>query len=45
VVGAGIAIEKAYQPGGKMIRDMGIRVESLAMIDSMSESDGVVFCQ
>jgi len=44
VVGAGIAIEKAYQPGGKMIRDMGIRVESLAMISSMNETDGVVFC-
>lgn len=44
VVGAGIAIEKAYQPGGKMIRDMGIRVESLAMISSMDEKCGVVFC-
>jgi len=44
VVGAGIAVEKAYQPGGKLIRDRGIRVESLARIQSMSEKDGIVFC-
>lgn len=43
-VGAGIVIEKAYQNGGKLIRDMGIRVESLARIESMSEEDGVKFC-
>lgn len=28
--GAGIVIEKAYQGGGNLVRDMGIRVESLA---------------
>jgi xanthine phosphoribosyltransferase len=44
VVGAGIAIEKAYQPGGELIRSRGIRVESLARIKSMSESGGVEFC-
>lgn len=43
LVGAGIAVEKGFQPGGKLIRDMGIRVESLAIIDSMSESEGVIF--
>ncbi len=43
VVGAGIAIEKAYQRGGKDIRDMGYRVESLAKIQSMSPSEGIVF--
>ena len=42
IVGAGIVIEKAYQPGGQMIRDMGVRVESLARIKSMSE-DGIEF--
>lgn len=42
VAGAGIAIEKAFQPGGDLIRGMGVRVESLAIIESMS-SDGVVF--
>ena len=44
LVGAGIAVEKAFQPGGQMIRDMGVRVESLARIKSMSEEDGVEFC-
>ncbi len=44
-VGAGIVIEKAYQNGGKIIRDMGIRVESLARISEMSEENGVVFCK
>ena len=44
VVGAGIAIEKAYQPGGELIRGRGVRVESLARIRSMSESGGVEFC-
>ncbi len=43
LVGAGIVIEKGFQVGGKEIRDMGIRVESLAIIDSMSVDGGVVF--
>ena len=44
VVGAGIAIEKAYQPGGKLIRGMGVRVESLARIKSMDPEKGIEFC-
>ena len=44
VVGAGIVIEKAYQGGGKLIREKGIRVESLARISEMSDENGVVFC-
>ena len=43
VVGAGIVIEKAYQPGGELIRSMGVRVESLARIASMNEEEGVRF--
>jgi xanthine phosphoribosyltransferase len=43
LVGAGICIEKAFQPGGDRLRQRGIRVESLARIASMSE-DGIVFC-
>ncbi len=39
VVGAGIAIEKAFQPGGDLIRSRGIRVESLARIASMDGAD------
>ena len=38
VVGAGIAIEKAFQPGGDLIRSRGIRVESLARIAKMDDS-------
>ena len=44
LVGAGIAVEKAFQPGGDRIRSMGVRVESLARIKSMSEETGVEFC-
>lgn len=43
VVGAGIAIEKAYQPGGNKIRDLGYRVESLARVKSMQDGK-IEFC-
>ena len=43
LVGAGIVIEKAFQPGGARIRAKGVRVESLAKIRSMSEANGVEF--
>ena len=43
LVGAGIAVEKAFQPGGELIRAMGVRVESLARVKAMS-ADGVEFC-
>ena len=45
VVGAGIVIEKAFQPGGQRIREQGVRVESLARIQEMSEETGVQFCE
>ncbi len=38
VAGAGIVIEKAYQSGGDIVRNMGVRVESLARIASMDEN-------
>ena len=44
VAGVGIVIEKAYQDGGRIIRERGVRVESLARIASMSVEDGVTFC-
>ena len=44
LVGAGICIEKAFQPGGDMIRSMGVRVESLARIQSLDEEKGIEFC-
>ena len=43
LVGAGIVIEKGFQEGGQLMRESGVRVESLAIIDSMSVEDGVVF--
>lgn len=42
VVGCGIAIEKGFQQGGERLRQSGIRVESLAIIESMSD-DSVSF--
>ena len=42
VVGAGILIEKAYQPGGADIRARGVRVESLARVASMDAEAGTV---
>ena len=44
VVGAGIVIEKAFQPGGDLIRSRGIRVESLARIATMDGAN-ITFVQ
>ena len=43
LVGAGIVIEKAFQPGGDNLRAEGMRVESLARVSAMSETDGITF--
>ena len=43
LVGAGIVIEKAFQTGGDQLRASGLRVESLARVASMSETDGITF--
>lgn len=43
VVGAGIAIEKGFQHGGDLLREQGVRVESLAIVESMDVEKGVVF--
>lgn len=43
LVGAGIVVEKAFQPGGARLREKGIRIESLARVKSMSEETGVEF--
>lgn len=42
VEGIGIAIEKGFQNGGKMIRDMGYQLESLAIVESMDPEKGTV---
>ena len=38
----GAGIEKGFQHGGQEIRDMGIRLESLAIVDSMTD-DSLTF--
>ena len=43
LAGAGVVIEKAFQPGGERLRARGIRVEALARVRSMSEETGVEF--
>lgn len=43
LVGAGIAVEKAFQPGGAQLRSEGYRIESLARVAAMSEKEGVTF--
>lgn len=42
VEGVGIAIEKGQMPGGARLREDGIRVESLAIIESMDENTGEI---
>ncbi len=37
VEGAGIVIEKGFQEGGKILRDQGVHVESLAIVDRFKE--------
>ena len=42
LIGAGIVIEKGFQPGGDRLRADGIRVESLAIVESMDEKTGII---
>jgi len=42
VAGIGIAIEKGFQIGGRVIRNLGYRLESLAIVESMDAESGVV---
>lgn len=43
VAGVGIVIEKGFQTGGKMLRDKGINLHSLAVIKSMDDSGNIEF--
>ena len=43
LVGAAVAIEKKFQGGGDELRAQGIRVEPLALIESMTD-DSITFC-
>ena len=42
VAGIGIVIEKGFQPGGRMIRNLGYHLESLAIVESMDSTDGSI---
>ena len=37
VVGVGIAIEKGFQPGGKKLREAGVHLKSLAIVDEIRD--------
>lgn len=42
IEGVGIAIEKGFQEGGALLRSKGVRVESLAIVDSMNAETGEI---
>lgn len=42
VEGIGIAVEKGFQPGGRMIRNLGYQLESLAIVDGMNDETGEI---
>ena len=42
VEGCGIVIEKGFQIGGRVIRNLGYRVESLAIVDAMDAETGSI---
>lgn len=42
VEGIGIAVEKGFQKGGDLIREKGVRVESLAIVESMDAATGEI---
>ena len=40
--GIGITIEKGFQDGGKIIRNLGYKLESLAIVESMNADTGEI---
>ena len=42
VEGIGIAVEKGFQPGGRMIRNLGYHLESLAIVERMDVETGKI---
>ena len=42
VEGIGIVIEKGFQVGGQIIRNLGVHLESLAIIDAMDAETGII---
>lgn len=43
IVGAGIAVEKCFQPGGERLRSRGLRIESLARVKAMYDDGTLEF--
>jgi xanthine phosphoribosyltransferase len=43
VGGVGIVIEKGFQPGGRKLREQGVRVESLAVVSHITDQGEIVF--
>jgi xanthine phosphoribosyltransferase len=43
IKGVGIAIEKGFQNGGKRLRAEGLPIQSLAIIDKMTEDGKIIF--
>ena len=43
VEGIGIAVEKGFQVGGQIIRNLGYQLESLAIVDSMDPSNNTIY--
>ena len=42
VEGIGIAVEKGFQAGGRIIRNLGFQLESLAIVDDMDSKTGMI---
>ena len=42
VAGLGIAIEKGFQDGGKRMRNLGYRLESLVIVEDMADKNGTI---
>ena len=43
LVGIGIAIEKGFQRGGDKLREAGVNIKSLAIIESADPEEGIIF--
>ena len=43
LVGCAVAIEKGFQGGGDALREKGVNVQSLALIDSMDDNGNIIF--
>ena len=39
LVGIGVAVEKGFQPGGKRLREQGVELHSLAIIETADENN------